>query len=398
VRALYLQPASSFGGAERQAAQCIRLLPHHGVEVVPFIGPGREIVEFLEDAGVSEYIFRGDLPHDGKAPRDLARRAALLAEYVRAYLRFTRDVAMEAARHRCHLLFASRPFAWVVAGMAGRQLGLPVVWRAGTHFEHWTQPLLLERFAAWRPPRAVVYTSEAVERGLSAAVRAPGFVVHNGVDPVRFDARRGVRGMRGELSLHRSTPVVGFVARIAPEKGIDLLLEVTRRLIGLTPGVRLIIAGDSGWRPALQRRFAEEGLASAVRLLGFVREIERVYATCDVVISTSTAEGCPNALLEAMAMGRPVVATRVGGTEEIVRDGIDGLLAVPGDAAGLARAVAELLVSPDRRAAIGAAAAARVRERFSVAVQVGKLAAILQWAAGFPAPARAGERVAWEID
>src|SRR3954463_198549 len=96
LRALYLIPAASFGGAERQAAQCIRLLPRHGIEVVPVIGPGREIVEFLEDAGVMEYVFRGDLPHDSKAPRDLLRRFALFADYVRAYLRLTHDLQAEA--------------------------------------------------------------------------------------------------------------------------------------------------------------------------------------------------------------------------------------------------------------------------------------------------------------
>src|SRR5690348_10952986 len=87
LRALYIQPAASFGGAERQAAQNIRLLPRFGVEVLPVVGPGRQIVEFLEDAGVGRYVVREDFPHDPKAPRDAQQRAALLAEYVRAFFR-----------------------------------------------------------------------------------------------------------------------------------------------------------------------------------------------------------------------------------------------------------------------------------------------------------------------
>src|SRR5262245_42801079 len=147
LRMLYLQPASSFGGAERQAAQAMGLLPRFGVDVVPVVGPGREILDFLADAGVAEYLFRADLPHDRKGPRGLAQRAALWRDYVSGYLRLPGEIARDARRLRCDVLFASRPFAWVVSGVAGAQLGLPVVWRAGTNFEHWAQPLALRWFA-----------------------------------------------------------------------------------------------------------------------------------------------------------------------------------------------------------------------------------------------------------
>ncbi len=164
VRALYLLPAASFGGAERQAAQSMGLLPRFGVEVVPMVGPGRRIVEFLEDAGVERCLFRDDLPDDPKAPRGAAARARLVGHYVRSYFRLVEGLRVEARRQRAEVVLASRPFAWVVAGMVGRSLELPVVWRAGTHFEHWVQPPLLRGFARRWPPRAVVYTSRAEER------------------------------------------------------------------------------------------------------------------------------------------------------------------------------------------------------------------------------------------
>ncbi len=390
LRVLYLQPASSFGGAERQAAQAMSLLPRFGVEVLPVVGPGREILAFLQDAGVEEYVFRRDMPHDRKGPRDLAAKARLWSDYVRAYFRLKRDIKKAARRRDCALLFASRPFAWTVAGAAGAEIGLPVVWRAGTNFEHWAQPAALRFLAGRRPPRAVVYTSEAVRRGIGAHVGAPAFVLHNGVDVGRFTPARAVRPLRGELGLD-GAPVVALAARIAPEKGTDLLVSVCARLRREVPGVRVLIAGDSGWRPLLERALAAAGLDDGtVRMLGFVREVERVYATADVVLSTSSDEGCPNALLEAMAMGRTVVATGVGGTVEIVRDGQDGLLVPSGDAAAVAGAVARLLARPEQRAALGRAAAARVLARFSVEKQVERLAGILRWSARpHPAPAPA---------
>jgi glycosyltransferase involved in cell wall biosynthesis len=381
VRVLYLQPASSFGGAERQGAQAMGLLPRFGIEVVPVVGPGREILAFLDDAGVHSFIFRKDLPHDLKGPRDLPEKFSLWRDYVGGYFRLKRELAREVIRRRCDLIFASRPFAWTVASAAGAEIGRPVVWRAGTRFEHWAQPAALRYLSNRWPPRAVIYTSAAVQQGLSPAVNAPGFVLHNGVDVARFSPARALPSLREELGLGEA-PIVALVARIAPEKGTRLLIDLCAQLARRRPDARILIAGDSGWRPQLAKALAEAKLDGTVRLLGFVREVERVYAAADVVLSTSRDEGCPNGLLEAMAMGRAVVATRVGGTEEILRDGKEGLLAPANDLGAIATKVLSLLASQRRREELGAAAVARVRANFSVADRVRRLADILRWAAG----------------
>ena len=382
LRALYIQPAASFGGAERQAAQNIRLLPEFGVEVLPVVGPGRQIVDFLEDAGVDRFIFRPDFPHDKKAPRDVFQQAMLIANYVQSFVHLVDAIETEARRFGADLLYASRPFAWVLAGVVGERMGLPVVWRAGTHFEHWSQPALLSMFAKIRPPKAVVYTSSAIRSAIGEKVRAPAFVIHNGVDTDRFNAKRRVPSLRGELRIAGNAPVIGFVGRISPEKGTALLLDTCRELAARVPNVKLLLAGDSGWRGKLEEALAQNGLSKMVRILGFVREVERVYATADVVISTSAAEGCPNAILEAMAMGRAVAATSVGGTTEIIRDGVDGLLLPPGDARAFAEAVAGLIASPERRKMLGAQAAKKVAQHFSLRSQVARLSEVLHFVTG----------------
>lgn len=386
LRVLYLQPAASFGGAERQAAQNIHLLPRFGVDVLPVVGPGRQIIEFLEAAGVERYVFMGGLPDDPKAPRGPSAQAWLVGAYVRDFFRARTLLADEVRRARPDVILASRPFAWVIAGMVGRALGVPVVWRAGTQFEHWSQPPLLSLLSRLWPPRAAIYTSESIRRALADTVRAEPFVVHNGVDTERFSpARRAVvTPLRDELGLAPGAPVVGFVGRLSPEKGLGLLVEGCARLVARRPDVRVVIAGDSAWRGRFEQRLAAAGLTRAVRLAGFILEIERVYATADVVISTSEAEGCPNALLEAMAMGRPVVATEVGGTAEVVRDGVDGLLVPPGDAEALASRVDALLGAAAWREAMGERAARHVADHFSLEAQVGRLAEVLHWAGSRP--------------
>lgn len=396
LRALYIQPAASFGGAERQAAQNIRLLPRHGIDVLPVVGPGREIVEFLEDAArdsaaaqagadeadpTARYLLCDALPDDPNGPRGPLARARMVSRYIAWYFRVADEVEAAARRHRSQLIFASRPFAWTIAARLGRRLGLPMVWRIGTHFEHWTHPPLLRFLLSRRRPEAVVYTSAAILRAVQPVLPAPSFVIHNGVDTQRFSPARRLPAARAALGLAPGVPIVGFVGRLAPEKGTELLLEVAARLRERVPRVQVLVAGDSGWRPALEARLAERRLGGTVRLLGFVRDIESVYAASDVVISTSEAEGCPNAVLEAMAMGRVVVATRVGGTAEILRDGTDGALVPAGAATELSAEVERLLAEPERRMALGQAAARHVAERFSLEAQVRRLAEVVWWAA-----------------
>ena len=396
VRVLYLQPAAAFGGAERQAAQNIALLPSQGIEVIPFVGPGLPILHFLEDAGIEHRVFSAHFPDDPPTPDRLVQLRRWPA-YVRATLRILDEVERTARRHRCHLVFASRPFAWVAGGMAARRIGLPAVWRAGTAFSHAWQAVALRNYSRRWPPAALICNSSAVMEAVAAKVASPTFLIENGIDCQRFRPGRQLSSLRGELGIPEQAPVVAFVARLAPEKGLGLLIQLAARLRATVPGVRVLVAGDSGWRALLEAEVRRAGLGGTVLLLGYVREVERVYAAADVVVSTSIAEWCSNTLLEAMAMGRAVVATRVGGTTEIIRDGIGGVLVEPGDPDGFARAVAALLRDSQRRQSLGVEAMARVRARYSASAQVARVAEVIRWAAAghgvAPAPVAVSSRL-----
>src|SRR5258706_7699593 len=108
MRVLYMQPATDFGGAERQATYPMAGLPRHGIEVVPLVGPGRAILDELERLGVHA-IHAAGFPADEKAPRSRLQKAQLIARYVRSFFRMSRDLERLLSRHTCDLVFASRP-------------------------------------------------------------------------------------------------------------------------------------------------------------------------------------------------------------------------------------------------------------------------------------------------
>ncbi len=381
LRVLYMQPAVDFGGAERQATYLMSGLPRHGIEVVPLVGPGTRLVDELARLGVRA-IHHAGLPSDELAPRTQLERAALVSHWVRSFFHMSREVEAILRRHPCDVVFASRPFSWVVGGRIATRLGLPVVWRAGTLFNHAAQPPWLRVCARLWPPAGIVCTSNAVRDALARHVSAPMFVVHNGVDTQRFSPRVDRAAARARLGLGGEAPVVALAARLSPEKGISFLIDVCQLLRAELPALRVLVAGDGQWRTRFDNACREAGLDETVRRLAFVPDVERIYAAADVVVSTSETEGCPNTLLEAMAMGRPVVATAVDGTIEVVRDGIDGVLAWHGSPEAFAARVVELLRSPSRRSELGEAALATVRRRFALDAQIARLAQILYEAAG----------------
>ena len=154
-------------------------------------------------------------------------------------------------------------------------------------------------------------------------------VTARAVDPVEA---------RGWLDLPADVPVVGIVGRLVPIKNHVLFIEAARQVLLERPDVVFAIAGDGELRAMLEAE-AHRALGERVRFLGWVFDLALLYAALDVVVLTSLNEGTPVALIEAMAAGRPVVATDVGGVAEVVRDDAKGMLVPSGDAEAIAQAV-----------------------------------------------------------
>jgi glycosyltransferase involved in cell wall biosynthesis len=176
--------------------------------------------------------------------------------------------------------------------------------------------------------------------------------------------------VRAELGWAEGTPVVGLFGQLLAHKGHDTLIDAATTIRTQVPGTRFVFVGaleNPPYEAHLRRRLADAGLTDAFQFTGWRTDVPHLMRAVDLsVVATTTQEPAALSLMETMAMGRPLVATRTGGTAEIVQDGETGLLFAPGDAATLAGHVSTLLLDPARRRRMGENGRARVEREFTV--------------------------------
>jgi glycosyltransferase involved in cell wall biosynthesis len=206
---------------------------------------------------------------------------------------------------------------------------------------------------------ATVANCRAAREALLLDERPPADRVHvleNGVDLARFL----------DLPLPTGAPrCVGVVANLRPVKGLDVFLTAAGLLRERFPKVSFRIAGEGEQRGALEEQARQLGLAQRVQLCGAQSDVPAFLAGLDVAVLSSRAEGMSNAVLEYMAAARPIVATAVGATPELIQDGVHGLLVPAGNAESLARAISTLLVERDHARWLGQAARERAASVYS---------------------------------
>ena len=194
------------------------------------------------------------------------------------------------------------------------------------------------------------------------------FLINNlGYDPKKIRTIRNGVDLPGERQKQRVNPndlLIAAVGRLDKQKGFATLIEAMSRL--KTSNLRCVILGDGPERARLEALVRKLELGDRVQLPGERGDIASRLAACDIYCLPSLWEGLPNALLEAMALGLPVVASNVDGVPEAVEDGKTGLLVAPSDPVALAKALEKLAVDPALRASLGATARASVGKRFTV--------------------------------
>jgi len=261
----------------------------------------------------------------------------------------------------------------VYTRLAARYAGVPIVLSTvhNSLYDYeiagWRRALyvLAERVTSPLADR-IIAVSEAIARDLVERYRIEAgrtVVVHNGIDPWTFRPTRGAAALRHELRVPGGRRVVLMAGRMTPQKGWDVLLEAAARLGAARDDLFWLLVGDGPLRPALERRAAELGVSGS--FTGARADMADVLGCADVVVLASRSEGLPFTLLEAMALGKPVVATRVGGVAEVVEDGRSGRLVPRDDPGALATAVAAVIDAPDA-AAMGARGRARVQTAFTL--------------------------------
>ncbi len=237
-----------------------------------------------------------------------------------------------------------------------RTMGMESQWRY--RLNEWTAPLV-DRISC---------VSQNVATFARESIRLPQkklVVIPNGVVVDDFLSARD-SGLRARLGFPDETVIIGSVARLHPVKGSRYLVEAFAQLALSDPALHLLLIGDGPERAGLETWVAERDLEQRITFLGERTDISALLSVIDVFVLSSLWEGMPNAVLEAMAAGLPVIATAVGGTPEVVLPGVTGLLGRPGDVPALTQALAQILQDPTLQRTMGQAGLSRVQEHFSI--------------------------------
>jgi glycosyltransferase involved in cell wall biosynthesis len=190
-------------------------------------------------------------------------------------------------------------------------------------------------------------------------------VIPNGVDTVQFQPGRAHGESRAELKLPEDALVVGAVGTLSPVKSHDTLVRAMRQVVSQHPNAYFLIVGR-GRQDALKSLAEQEGVANRLVFTGMRRDIANVLSSLDVYVMTSLSEGLSISLLEAMAMERPVIASRVGGNVEVINSPAVGVLYDAGDHRALSRELCGLLTSAERRKAMGLMARRRICQAYDI--------------------------------
>ena len=317
--------------------------------------------------------FEADLAAGGVEVVRLGKRHALDFTVVPRIVRLIkeRDVSIVHTH-----LFSANMWGRVSARAAGSKIAVVHEqsvdpWKSCFHFA-------IDRFLL-RWTDAVIAVSDAVRGYYQEKLRrANGIfeVIYNGVDFERF-AAPAPRGRKKELlGIPSGNLVLGVIGRLVHQKALDIFLPAFARVARLHGEVSCIILGEGPLRGELEELAGRLGCAGRVFFVGPRRDIEEWLADIDVVVSSSRYEGLSLALAEAMAAGKPVIATDVGGNAELVVDGETGFIVPPGDVEALSSAVIKLIGAPGLIASMGERGRLRVRENFSEDVMVTRVQAL----------------------
>jgi len=308
------------------------------VKVVCFHREGAWLPRVQEAAPITAFPIRG------------FARAATLTQAA-AFARWCRRERIQIIQS-CDLY--ANVFALPAAALAG--VAVRVGSRRELNPDKSAAHIALQR-QAYRCAHAIVANSSAARTQLEREGVAPdrSHVIANGVALERFTPVPGVRPVRRILT----------VANLRPEKAHDVLLRAAALLARPCPDVAFEIAGDGPRAAELRATASALGIAHRVRFLGHVEDVPSLLARADLFVLPSISEAFPNAAIEAMAAGLPVVASATGGLLDLVDHGRTGLLVTPADPIALAGAMASLVADPARAARLGAAARIDVASRYS---------------------------------
>ncbi len=352
----HLTSSRFFGGPERQMLGLAQgLAPHFRSAFLSF-AEGGKCLAFLDEARKQGF-------EAGKLINDTPHLLAAVSE-IRTWLR-----RWQVGVLCCHGYKADLLGRW-----AARQEKKPVVAVSrGWTGENWKVRLyeMLDRRLLCGMDRVVcVSTAQAAKVRRLGVPDEKVIVIRNAIQATGFrNPHPTYREILRQYFPRPCTRIVGAAGRLSPEKGFAILIEAAQELARSDSGIGFVLFGDGPLRSKLSRRIVSAGLAKTFILAGFRDDFDSFLPFLDLLVLPSFTEGLPNVVLEAFAAGIPVVATAVGGTPEIVEDGVNGYLVPPGDAKSLASRITDILSFPANQRAMGQEGREKVTRQFTFEIQ-----------------------------
>lgn len=307
----------------------------------------------------------------------------------------------QAGHEPIHLNFQEQPIGAMIVGLGRLLRSRPVhilhifglranlLARPVAHFSSSAKVITAQRSVdLWRKPwhnwadrltgrwvDRYLANCQAVNQWLQQVVKIPAgktLTLHSGLDPAPFMAARPGQ-IRPLLGITAQEKVIVCVANLRPVKNHPLLLQALRQLQQRQLPCHLLLVGEGPERPQLEQLTDQLGLTAQVHFLGYRADIPAILADSDLAVLASHWEGLPGAVMEAMAAGRPIVATAVGGLPELVREGVSGFLVPPNDLAAFTNRLAHLLTDQSLGSRMGMSGREHILQNFRIATQTQKL-------------------------
>lgn len=363
IKVLEMIDSPFLGGGQINLLSLVSSLDKSKFEVLVCSGEGGALVEALKNKGITHI------------PISITKK-------------FSRNTVAEIvdilSKHRIEVLHTHGGVAGFYGRWAARKCGIPVIVHTlhGIHYLHYRNVVLkfiyvyLEKWFS-RFTDTVIYVCDSdkhLGKKYGLVPERKSIVIRNGVDFLTFEKSSEKLtekfDWQEELGIDFSQPIVGSIARLHRQKGIPYLLESAKQLSQEIPGIQFLIVGGGPWKDRLIRLKSRLGLESTVHFLGERKDVPQLLSLFNVVVLSSLWEGLPYSLLEAGALGKPVVATDVNGVKEIITDGKTGILVPARSPEKLTEALRKVIEGKELAHRLGAALKEDIQERFSLARMV----------------------------
>jgi glycosyltransferase involved in cell wall biosynthesis len=365
MRVLFIANSRGYGGAEKYVLDLAAGFRNLGEEVFFSGDPRKPLTREFAAAGFRVIPFR--------IGRDVWKRSRILMLNPLTYLstkRFLNEIVRKENIDVVHVQFLREKF---IVSLFAQRIGVPVVWTEHGPLPDWCFNGFIRgmyRSANRRAARVLCVCDAAKKSCMDIGMRPEILsVVHNGVRDEFLSAPdpNEIRKLKTGLGINSNEVVVGFFGRMMDAKGAFLLLEASLKLRDMIPDkpVKYLLIGNGKDSPKYKAWVNRNNISEKFVFIDFQTGIKPYYHACDIVTLPSYHEGLPFSLLEAMACGKPLVATGVGGIPEIVKDGGNGFIIPAGSADKLAGALCKLISDPGLRLKMGISGMEMVKRDFT---------------------------------